>query len=399
VSRLAFVWPMPSSAPTAAAIRLLGFERAAGRLGVQATSIVPRRGPIDSRWEGVPVIPLPLYGSSAAGGKGFLPDLLRMVPSTVELARTLKGQQVSCVMASTPAPFIPMQALLAAKLLGISFVLDVRDSWEMESVTHEGRLRNWVKERLERLCSRSADRVLCVTPALMNRLVSRYSLPSGRVEVVPNGADLSLFHPGPVPRDLDFVFLGSLSKYRNVEQVLESLARVRLRDRPITAHFAGSGDVPGTAEVRAMALAKGLPETVRFVPSVPHENTPRILRRARLGIVSLSFEDVFRAAIGAKTYEYIACGVPLACLGPPGNSELREFVESQRLGFYVSSPDEFAAQATTLLTDQQEWAEVSTNCIVASRRFDRRVLSEKALRNLVVPLMNGRAGNGGPSRR
>jgi len=169
--------------------------------------------------------------------------------------------------------------------------------------------------------------------------------------------------------------------------VLEGLAKVQELSGEITACFVGWGDAPASDEIRALARELNLSEGVRFIASIPHEETARLLRRARLGIVSLSGEDVFRLAVGAKTYEYIACGVPLACLGPPGWSELRQFVESESLGFFSSDSKEFAKQAIAMLTDGDRWARVSRNCVATAARFDRRLLAEKALRDFVIPLL------------
>src|SRR6266852_668201 len=384
---LAFVWPVADSARTAAAVRLSGFVHAAVRLGVPTCTIVQgcaTHPPANGR---LPRIELPLYGWSADSGTGFLPDVLRLLPSTIQLLRVLREQDARCVLTSSPAPFVATQSMIAAGVLGIPYVLDVRDSWEMEAVTHRGRLRNSVKGWLERLCSGSATAVFCVTSALRDRLIAKYNLPPATTQTVANGADLAVFSTGLDPRDLDFVFLGSPAKYRNVAGVLEGLAKVQELSGEITACYVGWGDAPASDEIRALARELNLSEGVRFIASIPHEETARLLRRARLGIVSLSGEDVFRLAVGAKTYEYIACGVPLACLGPPGWSELRQFVESESLGFFSSDSKEFAKQAIAMLTDGDRWARVSRNCVATAARFDRRLLAEKALRDFVIPLL------------
>ena len=395
---LVFVWPVSASARNAAAVRLSGFVRAAVRMGVPTCTIVPGRATHSLPDDRFASVQLPLYGCSADNGTGFLRDVLRLLPSTIQLLRVLKEQGAECVMTSTPAPFVSTQSMVAAGVLGIPYVLDVRDSWEMEAITHRGRLRNSVKGWLERLCSGSAAAVFCVTSTLRDRLIAKYNLRRATTQIVANGADLSLFNPGPDPRDLDFVFLGSPAKYRNVAGVLEGLANVQELSGKITACFVGWGDAPESDVIRALARAKDLSEGVRFIGSLPHEEIARLLRRARLGIVSLSGEEVFRQAVGAKTYEYIACGVPLACLGPSGGSELRQFVESESLGFFASDSKEFAKQAIAILTDDDRWARVSRNCIAAAARFDRRLLSEKALRDFVIPLMKTQPAPGGLSR-
>jgi len=173
-----------------------------------------------------------------------------------------------------------------------------------------------------------------------------------------------------------------------VGAVFESLAKVRERLGRTQAWFVGWADAPAANEAKELARAKNLTEIIRLTASIPHTETATILRRSRLGIVSLSGEEPFRAAIGAKTYEYIACGVPLACLGPPGRSDLRDFVESASLGFYATSPEEFASRAFEFLRSETRWNTASQNCISTSASFDRRQLSEKALRESILPFAN-----------
>ena len=397
MGRVVFVWPVPSSVRNAAGTRLLGFENAAARMGVLTSTIVPGNSAPEMNRNNGNQIQLSLYGSSSSAGSGFIPDLLRIVPSTIRLARTLKRLDATCVVASTPGPFIPAQSLIASGILGIPFILDVRDTWEMEATTHRGPMRNVLKAWLEGACAKSASGILCVTSGVRNRVMAKYRVDGGRTQLLTNGADLSVFHPGTVARDIDFVFLGSPAKYRIVGAVFESLARVRDRLGRTEAWFVGWADAPTANEARELARAKNLTENVRLTASIPHVETATILRRSRLGIVSLSGEEPFRAAIGAKTYEYIACGVPLACLGPTGRSDLREFVESRSLGFYATSPEEFASHAVDFLSSEAKWNKASENCVSCSLSFDRRLLSERALRESILPLTNtgGRRGGAG----
>jgi len=397
VGRIVFIWPVPSSARNAAGTRLLGLETAAARMGVRTATIVPaKRVPsVNSVRSGE--MELPLYGSSSGFSSGFLPDLLRLVPSTIRLAQTLKKLDTACIVASTPAPFIPAQSLIASDLLGIPYILDVRDTWEMEATTHRGRIRNMLKGWLEGACVKSASGVLCVTSGVRDRVISKYQIDRRRAKLLTNGADLSVFHPGNVARDIDFVFLGSPARYRIVGSVLESLAKVRDRVGRTNAWFVGWADAPSAYETEKLVRAKNLTESIRLTPLVPHAETAEVLRRSRLGIVSLSGEEAFRSAIGAKTYEYIACGVPLACLGPPGRSELRDFVESGSVGFYSTSPDEFASRAVEFLTSEATWSKASENCISSSASFDRRFLSENALREFILPLVENETRRGRPA--
>ena len=326
-----------------------------------------------------------LYDSYAS--MGILASLVWLPGSTLSLIRFLKRQRCRCVIASTPAPFVPFQGVVASKILNIPFVLDVRDSWEIESVTHEGAVRNRVKESLERLCARSADRVWFVTSLLLERLRAKYGLEPGHLLLVPNGADLQQFGPSDRPRPVDLVFLGSPARYRNVNAVMRSVAELKRARPSVRAQFMGWAGAPNEDAIRSLVIELGLKENVELAPAVPRSEVSRALAKARLGIVSFSEEPSLRGAIGAKAYEYIACGIPLACLGPEGDSELRRLVETGPLGFYASNPEEFAAAAEELLGDEVRWGQYSGNCISTSKAFDRQEICERALRDSVIPLL------------
>ncbi len=350
---------------------------AAKALHLSAVAIVPEDSLVPSGNGESSTVSAKLYDSYARRGPVYA--MLGLPFSTLQLLRLLRKLESRCVVASTPSPFIPFQALIASRILNVGYVLDVRDSWEMETITHQGLLRNVVKKWLEKLCAQSADKVWTVTSTLMERLRQTYTLDPHSVYLVPNGADRTLFRPAQASRPIDLLFLGSFARYRNIDGVLEALgvlAHVRPNSRVV---FVGGEKTP--FHDRGSELS-----TIEFRASVPREMAARIVAEARLGIVSFSNEDVFRGAIGAKAYEYIACGVPLACLGPAGDSELRDMVESRKLGFYSSNPAEFAEKAARILSDNDLWTQLSGNCINASSEFDRAKVSQRALKSIVDKL-------------
>jgi len=118
---------------------------------------------------------------------------------------------------------------------------------------------------------------------------------------------------------------------------------------------------------------------LELLPPVAHQGVPGLLNQARAGVVSLSHEDVFRAAVGAKTYEYLACGLPLFCLGPRGQSELRRLVESENVGFFSSDPDDFSLQVNHVLSDGTLMDALSRNCLRVAAQYDRLEIAKRAL--------------------
>jgi glycosyltransferase involved in cell wall biosynthesis len=213
----------------------------------------------------------------------------------------------------------------------------------------------------------------------MARLRTTYGPRPGALALVPNGADRSLFRSADAERTIDLIFVGSPAKYRNVDGVLKGVSLVADSQSNLRTVFLGWHRIPEDERFRLLAVSLSGKSHAEFVSPIARIEVVSFLQRAKLGIVSFSDEDAFRSAMGAKAYEYIACGVPLACLGPRGDSELRSFVESRKVGFYASSPEEFAKMALQVLCDGALWAELSRNCVVASSHFDRTLIAQSAL--------------------
>src|SRR6266545_1315606 len=137
---------------------------------------------------------------------------------------------------------------------------------------------------------------------------------------------------------------------RRPRDLIEALCCVHAT-RP-GSRFAFVGWKPSPfAETLAKALREG---GVRadLVPPVPREEVGPWMARAKVGLISLADHPVFRTAVGAKTYEYLRAGLPVAALGVSGDSELRRLIEGEGVGVFSADVGEFAAQLAALLSNE-----------------------------------------------
>jgi len=379
-------WSQLVSPDHAGAVRGFVFAKAIDRLGWNPVIVTPSKG---SR-EHTPVASnnlrqVKLYDTYS--GKLPPPLSLFVLPLTVaRLATVAQKNNVDAIVSSTPALFLPLEAFLVSRLKSAKYVLDVRDGWKLEEITHRGRARNWFKRNLERFLCRRADRVLTVSGSLRDLLVKDYRLSQSQVLVVPNGAQLEDFLPwaSPTEKSVDLLFLGAPSLYRDVTNLLRAFRLLsRLRDT-VRIRWVGWRqphiDREGRDDLEYLTSRKLL----ELFPPLFHRDVPRLMRDARLGVVSLSKHEIFRTAIGAKTYEYIAAGLPIICLGPSGDSELRRFVETNEVGLFATSPEEFARLAFSALTDDRLSSILLENCRKTAPSIDNIGIVMEALEEIVA---------------
>lgn len=223
------------------------------------------------------------------------------------------------VIYSRHALLLFMPALLG-KLFRVPVVLEVNGPLidESRQVDQSSLARTFralrVYRWLESFSVRRASRLVVVAPGILDYLVRNYAVDPSRVTVVPNGVNTMAFRPADVqetraklglePEAVYVGYLGTLNPWQGVRHMLDAAAIV-LADRIDTRFlFVGTGEE--RAELEANVESRGLGESVRFLPPVPHERVPEHV--ASLDIC-LCYPTRFRENTTSpfKVYEYLAC--------------------------------------------------------------------------------------------
>jgi glycosyltransferase involved in cell wall biosynthesis len=164
-------------------------------------------------------------------------------------------------------------------------------------------LAHFLLTPLTRWIWRRADRVVAVCESL-GRLALQ-TCPDLRYNVVPNGVDLSLFHPRTEPRQpgpIRCLAVARLIERKGLGDLIRAMALLERGRFQLEIVGGGSDEVL----LRGLAAELGLANEVRFVGPVPRAEVARRYRAADLFTLPSSAE-----AFGNVFAEALASGLPI----------------------------------------------------------------------------------------
>ena len=293
-------------------------------------------------------------------------------------------KNVDLVWGTSPPIFQGVTAWTLARLKGAKFLFEVRDLWPQFAIA-VGVLTNPVliraTEWLERFLYRHADRVMVNSPGFREHVEARGAK---RVDLIPNGADPSMFDPSDEGASFrtrylltdKFVALyaGAHGMSNDLGVVLEAAKMLDGTDVQIVL----LGDGKEKANLQAQADAMGL-TNVTFAPSVPKSEMPGTLAAADACIAILKPLDEYRTTYPNKVFDYMAAGRPVA-LAIDG--VIREVVEAADCGIFAEpgNPSALAEAIRELAADKKKARGMGLKGrAYLEEHFSRAAIGEKLL--------------------
>lgn len=230
-----------------------------------------------------------------------------------------KPARPDAVIVSSPPFFTGIAGILFSRLRRAPFVFEVRDLWPevfaATGVLSRGAVFRLL-EGLEKFFYGAARRIVVVTNSFRDDLVRR-GVQDSKLAVIPNGADLAFYAPGPGSEELRrqlggegkflATYVGTHGLATGLTQVLDTAEALR-QDPRFAFAFVGEG-----AERAALieeSRRRGLANTV-FHPALPKERMPELYASSDACIVCLRPLPLFAKFIPSKLFEILACGRPL----------------------------------------------------------------------------------------
>jgi len=292
-------------------------------------------------------------------------------------------KNVDLVWGTSPPIFQGVTAWLLARLKRAKFLFEVRDLWPQFAVA-VGVLKNpiliWMSEWLERFLYRRADRVMVNSPGFIAHVTGRGAK---RVELIPNGADPSMFDPSNNGADFrranhledKFVALyaGAHGMSNDLNLVLDA-AKLLMDEKKIQVVLLGDGKEKLALQARAAQMELS---NVSFVSSMPKSGMPDALAAADTCIAILKPLEEYKTTYPNKVFDYMAAGRPVV-LAIDG--VIREVVEAAQCGYFVEpgNASVLANAIRKLASDKKKAREMGLNGRkYLEQNFSREVIGEK----------------------
>ncbi|GIJ27237.1 glycogen synthase [Micromonospora qiuiae] len=227
--------------------------------------------------------------------------------------------------------------------------------------TEAGRHQGWLPEEMNRTIhgvehwlSNASTRLIACSGYMREQVATLFDVPTGRIEVVPNGVDDRAWRARPravASARARFAGNGPLIGYagrlvyeKGVQHLVDAVPQLRDRHPGLRVLIAGDGPYRGELEERSQQL--GLGGTVRFAGFLDDTQLPAVLGATDATVVPSLYEP-----FGMVALEAAAAGAPLAVARTGG---LAEIVEPGVTGvtFPHSDPPALAGAVDQLLGDE-----------------------------------------------
>jgi glycosyltransferase involved in cell wall biosynthesis len=175
----------------------------------------------------------------------------------------------------------------------------------------KGLIRGWYQEFIGKYASFWVDGYLTITKRMAEFLRIREDQLWG---TWPSGVDLDLFKQaqnlhnwpdGNTP--IRLIYIGALHYERNLINLCKAVEQANHEGLVIELWLIGSGN----GSIDLAKFATNTNGRIRVYPPVKHEEIPKFLAQAHIGVLPFTDEMKFQVSSPIKLFEYLAAGLPI----------------------------------------------------------------------------------------
>lgn len=199
------------------------------------------------------------------------------------------------------------------------------------------------------------QKILCVSHAIKNDMISHGGLDSNSMSVVYNGIDVETFKPAYRPsldptRNVSLLYAGSLVNHKGAHTAIEAMAILvnQKKFHNISLSLIGAGHPDYERMLHALIEREDLGNNVRFLGRIPREQMPSALREFDV----LLFPSVWEEPLARVTQEAMATGLVVIGTTTGGTGEL--LVEGETGLTFVPEDSKMLADKIQMLTNDPE---------------------------------------------
>jgi len=231
-----------------------------------------------------------------------------------------------------------------------------------------------VKKKANAFALHRCDLVVTVSEALKEQLISQFGIPDHKIHVMPLGVDHRLFRrdrppPSAPPGPLNVVYVSSVALYRGHQTCIEAAKILKEKGIPFRMEFIGSGPRSAIERLEALTKERGVSGEVIWRGFLPHEQIPRALQDAHVGLSPLPDIEAYRVSSPTKVLEYMAMGLAVVASHIRAHREVLENGQTALL-FRPDDPEDLADRLQRLYADPKMRERLAEAASQASQAYD-----------------------------
>jgi glycosyltransferase involved in cell wall biosynthesis len=272
-----------------------------------------------SEKSGVRVFSIPIRRSR----KNFITYLLEygsaFLVLSILLTRMFLREHYNVIHVHNMPDFLVFSGLIP-KLFGAKIILDIHDP--MPEV-YKSKFPNtkdgwgvWLMRLEEKTSASFADAVITANSHFRENIIRR-GIPTTKITVVNNFPDPNIFNRSAnSPKKEQYlgqftlVFPGTIAPRYGLEVAIRALPLIKSKIQNIKLLIIGQ-EVEYLKSLISLAEQLGVGSVVEYRPAVPHEEIPKLLAHADVGIYPALPDPHMSVATPTKLLEFAAMGIPI----------------------------------------------------------------------------------------